>query len=167
MRLDILIPVYEPIDGWAEDLIVQYRILLSRLPESVKTQLIIVNDGSKKNIEKDGDYIKSIIPETLWISYPENHGKGYALREAARHSDGDIIMYTDYDFPYTFGSMARMIEKLLTSEADAVVGNRDDSYYAHISPRRRRISIFLKSVNRILFSLPTNDTQCGLKAFKA
>ncbi len=74
-------------------------------------------------------------------------------------------MYTDYDFPYTYGSMVDMIHKLESTKTIVVVGKRDDSYYGHISARRRRISQYLKKVNRVLFNLPTDDTQCGLKAF--
>jgi glycosyltransferase involved in cell wall biosynthesis len=128
-------------------------------------RLIIVNDGSSASLEEGAVYIKAEIAEAEWISYEVNRGKGYALREGVKASQGDIIMYTDYDFPYTYGSMVDMIDKLESTNTIAVVGKRDDSYYAHISPRRRRISQYLKKVNRVLFSLPTDDTQCGLKAF--
>lgn len=167
MKLDILIPVYEPHEGWAEELIVQYRILLSRLPENLETKLIIVNDGSKKSLENDGEYIKSILPETQWTSYNQNRGKGYALRTAASNSKADYIMYTDYDFPYTFGSMVNMLNTLMQEGTEAVVGHRDESYYSHISSRRKAISQILKIVNKLIFRLPTNDTQCGLKAFRS
>jgi glycosyltransferase involved in cell wall biosynthesis len=135
------------------------------LGENYIYRLIIVNDGSSASLEEGAVYIKAEIAEAEWISYEVNRGKGYALREGVKASQGDIIMYTDYDFPYTYGSMVDMIDKLESTNTIAVVGKRDDSYYAHISPRRRRISQYLKKVNRVLFSLPTDDTQCGLKAF--
>ncbi|NBU51258.1 MAG: glycosyltransferase [Chitinophagia bacterium] len=166
LSLDILIPVYEPHDGWAEELIVQYRILLSRLPENIEPKLIVVNDGSKKQLESDGEYIKSLLPDTQWISYSENRGKGHALRTAASNANADYIMYTDYDFPYTYGSMVNMLNTLMKEGTEAVVGHRDESYYSHISPRRKTISQILKIVNKLIFRLPTNDTQCGLKAFR-
>jgi len=127
--------------------------------------LIIVNDGSSANLEEGAAHIKAEIAEAEWISYKTNRGKGFALRTGVESCEGDIIMYTDYDFPYTYGSMVNMIHKLESTDTIAVVGKRDDSYYAHISPRRRRISQYLKKVNRVLFRLPTDDTQCGLKAF--
>lgn len=127
----------------------------------------MVNDGSLRDIEEEVKPILQSVPTAIWVSYNINKGKGYALRQAARKSTGELLMYTDYDFPYTYGSMVDMVEKLLKPEVDAVVGKRDDSYYNHISSRRRRISQFLKNVNRIIFRLPTDDTQCGLKAFKA
>ena len=127
--------------------------------------MIIVNDGSSANLEEGAAHIKAEITEAEWISYKTNRGKGFALRTGVESCEGHIIMYTDYDFPYTYGSMVNMIHKLESTNTIAVVGKRDDSYYAHISPRRRRISQYLKKVNRVLFRLPTDDTQCGLKAF--
>jgi glycosyltransferase involved in cell wall biosynthesis len=117
------------------------------------------------DLSEGAAFLRAEIPEVHWISYIENKGKGHALRRGVKMSTGDMIMYTDYDFPYTYGSMADMISKLMSGKAVAVVGKRDDSYYNHISPRRRRISQYLKGVNRVLFNLPTDDTQCGLKAF--
>lgn len=167
VKVDILIPIYNPEANWAGEVVRQFTKLTERLPEGLTTHLIMVNDGSDASLEEDAQSIIKSIPDTQWISYSENHGKGYALREGVKVSRGDYIMYTDYDFPYTYGSMVQMIEKLMNPKTDAVVGNRDNSYYKHISKRRSRISKYLRSFNRMLFRLPTDDTQCGLKAFKS
>jgi len=140
-------------------------VLKTRLDSDLQYKLIIVNDGSNRDLTEGAALLQKEIPEAYWISYDENKGKGHALREGVKMSEGEMIMYTDYDFPYTYGSMVDMVGKLRSGKAVAVVGKRDDSYYNHISPRRRRISQYLKTVNRVLFSLPTDDTQCGLKAF--
>lgn len=167
VNLDILIPIYNPLDDWVPEVIRQYNELLTKLPAGINTKLIMVNDGSVMSLDEGAQKIIEAIPGTQWISYKENHGKGYALRRGVEKSTGDLIMYTDYDFPYTYDSMIAMLEKLLKPNVDAVVGNRDNSYYDHISSRRKRISQYLRTVNKILFRLPTDDTQCGLKAFKS
>lgn len=159
--------MYNPLDNWGNDVIRQYKEFCMRLPENIKPNLIMVNDGSDTSLEEEAKVVTSTIKNSQWVSYSENHGKGYALREGVKKSAGDLIMYTDYDFPYTYGSMLAMLEKLMVNGTDAVVGNRDNSYYSHISSRRKRISQYLRSVNKILFRLPTDDTQCGLKAFKS
>ena len=125
----------------------------------------MVNDGSSMDLEAGKEAIINEFPDSKWISYTENQGKGYALRKGVESCEADIIMYTDYDFPYTYGSMVSLVEKLIDTNADAVLGVRDQSYYEHISGRRKWISQNLKKVNRLLFKLPTDDTQCGLKAF--
>ncbi|NNE16668.1 MAG: glycosyltransferase, partial [Saprospiraceae bacterium] len=155
MILDIIIPIFNPLNDWAPEVIRQYNELSERLPENLATTLIMVNDGSDYELEEDAQKIVDAIPGTQWVSYKENHGKGYALREGVKLSQGDFIMYTDYDFPYTYGSMISMIEKLIVPGVDAVVGNRDTSYYNHISSRRKRISQYLRQVNKLLFRLPT------------
>ena len=159
--------MYNPLENWGNDVVRQFNEFCLRLPGHIIPNLIMVNDGSDYSLENDAQIVLDNIKGSKWISYDENHGKGYALREGVKKSDADIIMYTDYDFPYTYGSMVSMLEKLLVEGTDAVVGNRDKSYYNHISSRRKRISQYLRSVNKILFRLPTDDTQCGLKAFKA
>jgi len=125
----------------------------------------MVNDGSSRDLEPGRLKIQEAFPESKWITYKENFGKGYALREGVKQCDADMIMYTDYDFPYTYESMTRLVEKLIETNSDAVLGVRDQSYYSHISGRRKWISQNLKKVNKLLFKLPTDDTQCGLKVF--
>lgn len=163
--INILLPIYNPYQNWDQDVIRQYEILLSRIPTQLVPKLIMVNDGSSSDLEPGRQNIQKVFADSVWITYDENQGKGYALRKGVEACDADIIMYTDYDFPYTYGSMVSLIEKLVSTNADAVLGVRDQSYYEHISGRRKWISQNLKKVNRLLFNLPTNDTQCGLKAF--
>lgn len=167
MTLDILIPIYNPGPSWASELVVQAHALIERLPDHMECRLIMVNDGSPQSLKEDFSILKAKFPDAILVEYDLNRGKGYALRQAAQRSTADLIMYTDHDFPYTYGSMTRMIDRLVQTNAEAVVGKRDESYYGHISPRRRHISQILKKINRMVFSLPTDDTQCGLKAFKA
>ena len=165
MNLDVLIPVYQPHPRWAEELLGHYKAFQDALPYGIESRLILVNDGSTNDLSADESLIMEKYPSSIWINNPVNRGKGYTLRNAASHSKAKFIMYTDYDFPYTLSSMLAMFDLLLKEKCDAVVGNRDDSYYAHISGRRRRISQFLKKMNSLIFRLPTPDTQCGLKAF--
>ncbi len=165
LKLDIILPVFNPPNAWDLEVIRQYKVLKSRLEDNVITRLILVDDGNIRDLSKGKQNITEQIEESKWISYPKNKGKGYALRQGVSVSGGDVIMYTDHDFPYTYGSMESMIQKLLDSKLDAVIGVRDESYYEHISGRRRWISLKLKDINRQFLKLPTDDTQCGLKVF--
>lgn len=163
-------PLYNPEKDWNKELLRQYAELRNRLFNTFQSlsniKLIIVNDGSTIDITEGMQHLKQSISECQWITYEENRGKGYALRKGVAASQSDIIIYTDYDFPYTYGSMVSMVQQMTDDKCDVVVGKRDASYYKHISARRRRISQYLRTVNKLLFNLPTDDTQCGLKAFK-
>lgn len=163
--LDIILPAYNPLPGWEEIVIGRFQSLVKALPD-VKIRLFIVNDGSLRLDENQSEgLLKEVIPDLQWISYKENRGKGYALRQGVKKSTADFVVYTDIDWPYTEESMIGVI-RTLTHTADAVIGKRDENYYTHLPPARRRISRLLRSFNAKLLRLKVDDTQAGLKGFR-
>lgn len=163
--LDIILPAYNPLPGWEDIVIGRFQSLAEALP-AIKIRLFIVNDGSKQLDETlSAGLIKEMIPDLQWISYVENKGKGYALRQGVKQSTADFIVYTDIDWPYTEDSMIGLIKSLVESK-DAVIGTRDDVYYLHLPAARRRISRLLRSFNAKLLRLKVADTQAGLKGFR-
>ncbi len=163
--LDIILPAYNPLPGWEDIVIGRFQSLVKALPD-VKIRLFIVNDGSQRLDENHSvGLIQEVIPDLQWISYKENRGKGYALRQGVKNSTADFVVYTDIDWPYTEESMIGVIRTLMGS-ADAVIGKRDENYYTHLPPARRRISRLLRSFNAKLLRLKVDDTQAGLKGFR-
>lgn len=163
--LDIILPAYNPLPGWEDIVIGRFQSLVKALPD-VKIRLFIVNDGSQRLEENhSAGVIQEVIPDLQWISYKENRGKGYALRQGVKNSTADFVVYTDIDWPYTEESMIGVIRTLMGS-ADAVIGKRDENYYTHLPPARRRISRLLRSFNAKLLRLKVDDTQAGLKGFR-
>ncbi len=163
--LDIILPAYNPLPGWEDIVIGRFQSLVKALPD-VKIRLFIVNDGSQRLDENhSAGVIQEVIPDLQWISYKENRGKGYALRQGVKNSTSDFVVYTDIDWPYTEESMIGVIQTL-TGSADAVIGKRDENYYTHLPPARRRISRLLRSFNAKLLRLKVDDTQAGLKGFR-
>lgn len=167
-QIHIILPVYNPIAGWAENVIDRFRALEVACDQIAPLKLIVVNDGSNKgDVKVGGALIVERIPECHFISYDENRGKGYALRQGVMAADSAYILYTDVDFPYTHQSMMEMIHAMLSGKWDAVIGTRDDSYYSQLPGTRRRISHYLKQMNARVLGLRVADTQGGLKAFSA
>ncbi len=164
-NLDIILPVYDPKEGWTDQVIADYNALKEKLPHGVVPYLIIVNDGSPENLDEELHLLAENLENCITISYAENKGKGFALRTAFKSSASEYCIFTDYDFPYDLESMTAMIEAIISDHYDAVIGIRDEGYYTHLPAKRRRISRLLKWLNKILMGLPTDDTQCGLKAF--
>ena len=163
--LDIILPAYNPLPGWEDIVIGRFQSLVKALPD-VKIRLFIVNDGSQRLDENhSAGVIQEVIPDLQWISYKENRGKGYALRQGVKNSTADFVVYTDIDWPYTEESMIGVIRTLMGS-ADAVIGKRDENYYTHLPPARRRISRLLRNFNAKLLRLKVDDTQAGLKGFR-
>ena len=163
--LDIILPAYNPLPGWERVVINRYLSMKNRFAD-ITFHLIIVNDGSER-IDESGalKILKDDIPELTWISYPKNKGKGHALRQGIAASTSDYVIYTDIDWPYTEESMTGLMHKLLQN-VDAVIGVRNDAYYAHLPAGRRRISKLLRRINAKILHLKVNDTQAGLKGFR-
>jgi glycosyltransferase involved in cell wall biosynthesis len=163
--LDIILPVYNPLPGWEEIVSGRFQSLEKALP-SLKIRLFVVNDGSQTgNLDDSVPVLKTAIPDLQWISYSENRGKGYALRQGVLQSTADFIVYTDIDWPYTEESMIGLIQKLLDN-VDAVIGTRNTAYYEHLPDARKRISKMLRAFNAKLLRLKVDDTQAGLKGFR-
>ena len=163
--LDIILPAYNPLPGWEEVVIGRFQSLVKALP-ALKIRLFVVNDGSQR-LDKTRSLalLKQGIPDLQWVSYEQNRGKGYALRQGVAQSTADYIVYTDIDWPYTEDSMLGLIQSLMESN-DAVIGKRDEAYYIHLPAARRRISRLLRSFNAKLLKLRVDDTQAGLKGFR-
>ena len=162
--LHIIVPCYNPDPGWEKTLVDKFVELQNALPGTA-IELSIVNDGSIKGVDAASfNFIKTSIPAVRWISYPENKGKGYALRYGVKDAEGDYFIYTDIDFPYTIQSMVDIYFDLVNG-ADIVAGIRESEYYNKVPKMRVIISKFVKKLIRNLLNSQITDTQCGLKGF--
>ncbi|TNE79067.1 MAG: glycosyltransferase family 2 protein [Bacteroidetes bacterium] len=161
--LAIVIPCYNPPTNWAQDLLrrsSEFKELIGH-----DFHLCLVNDASSAGLkEADIQMLQDNWPAFSYITYPTNHGKGYALRQGVKEMKSTYILYTDIDFPYTYESMLAVYEALKDGHHVAV-GTRDDIYYENTPARRTLISKVLRWTFRVVFRLPITDTQCGLKGF--
>ena len=163
LTISLILPVYNPAEGWADIVLAKSGELMAR-NSATDFEIIVVNDGSVTPAYEDGKATLSQSHVKL-IEYTPNKGKGEALRTGVGASLGDLVVYTDIDFPYTIDSVVGIIDILKKKEVNVVVGIKDASYYEHVPPFRKFISKLFRSFIRILFRIPTDDTQCGLKGF--
>lgn len=125
--IDLILPCYNPHEGWQELVVCQYKVLEQAWPQ-IQFHLCIVDDGSQYGFEKPVvDFLVTNIVHIKIIRLSKNHGKGYALREGIAVCLGDMQVYTDYDIPYTLTSMSKVISCLLLG-ADIVVPSRSKVY---------------------------------------
>ncbi len=103
--------------------------------------------------------------QTQLIGNKINCGKGHALREGVKAATGDLIIYTDIDFPYTHDSFLKIYSALKNEDADIAIGIRGEKYYSRLPKARMRISKLLRWFIKKFLRIPTDDTQCGLKGF--
>ncbi len=160
--LDIIQPCYNPLPDWEQSVWLHFNDVTKLLPD-IAINLIIVNDGSKKNINSEAiDFLKKRIANFQYISYEPNKGKGNALRTGIKASKGRIQIYTDIDFPYELIHIKEIYDMLIQG-ADIVSGVRKKNYYQTLSPQRWLASKMSQILNRLFLRLPFNDTQSGLK----
>lgn len=168
VSLDIILPCYNPPEHWAANVVESFGRVKTALQGKANPRLILVNDGSSKGIqEADIALLREGIEDFGYVTYPQNRGKGYALRKGVKIATGDLQIYTDIDFPYTQASFLGVFEVLASGNADVVAGVRDEKYYENVPGPRRRISKILRWMLRTFLRLKITDTQCGLKGFNA
>ena len=163
-RISIVLPCYNPPAGWDQIVIEEVKYIGHLFPDQ-DIEVIIVNDGSDTDEQQAFQRCQSVLPHCILIDYEVNKGKGHAVREGVAKATGDIIIYTDIDFPYDRLSTIKIITTLIKDDLDVALGQRDQSYYKSIPMQRRLISKFLQSIIKRSLSLKTSDTQGGLKGF--
>ena len=165
MMVSLVLPCYNPAPGWEQSVCSNFKSFCNNAQD--QAELIIVLDGKSANISKDILlFLHQNIPQLTIIEYPDNHGKGYAIRQGVAAAKGDIIIYTDIDFPYTSASILDIYTQLKEDSCDVAIGVKNAAYYAHVPFIRRIISRYLQFFIKIFLSMPVTDTQCGLKGFK-
>ena len=161
--VDVILPCHNPAKNWEKVMVDKHRELTKKLNLGVR--FIVVNDGSTRGFTLDAvQKLKTALPETIIVDNVENRGKGAAVRSGIAHSDSDIVLYTDYDFPYEIASVCEVV-RLLEQGYDIVIANRNKTYYSQLSFRRKVMSYASRFLNYILLGLTHTDTQGGLKGF--
>ncbi len=104
-----------------------------------------------------------------FISYPENRGKGHAIRTgiASLAGSGDeLVVFMDGDMAYDLDHLAPMADAL--ARFDVVIGSRKESPEERRNTKklRRLLGWSFNQLVRVGMSLPFRDTQAGLKGFR-
>ncbi|MBK8841848.1 MAG: hypothetical protein IPO33_02900 [Saprospiraceae bacterium] len=95
------------------------------------------------------------------ISTWKEQRQGFATRHGVDHSSADYTIYTDVDFPYLDENVLSVYTALL-SGSDLVLATRNQIITNRFH-RSAWISRNFRSAVKMLFNIPTTDTQAGLK----
>jgi glycosyltransferase involved in cell wall biosynthesis len=161
-ELSLVLPCFNPPDHWERIVVECTKSLENKLGFTI--DLIIVNDGSTKNVQPELlAYIKENISRLSFLDQKVNNGKGHALRTGIEKAVGKTIIFTDIDFPYTEESFLKIYAGLQNNAV--ALGHRSPDYYAHTPLFRKMISKSLRFALKSFLRLPTDDSQCGIKGF--
>ena len=116
------------------------RHMLGQLEDLEGTwELIIVNDGSTDESPAIAQRLATISPRLRVLGYPENRGRGYALRTGIAAATGDLIVTTEIDLSWGDRIVHQLVAELRAHpSAEIVVASPhlDGGRYQNVPWRR-------------------------------
>jgi dolichol-phosphate hexosyltransferase len=117
VKLSILMPVYN--EAKTLERVVK-RVLDVSFP--CKVEVVIVDDASS---DGTAEILDGLHDERLTkLRHQVNRGKGAAIRTAVAAATGDFMVPLDADLEYQPEEIPRLLEPVLSGEADVVYGSR-------------------------------------------
>jgi glycosyltransferase involved in cell wall biosynthesis len=164
-EVDIIIPVYHPGQGWVQHLVDHFTLGLDT--HNTYT-LIVVNDGGPALSTEEKEHLLTLktlnhFNKVIIDEYPQNKGKGHAVRKGIAQGKSEIVTYTDDDLPYGVEAINRAVQ-LISECRGVVIPYRESDYFHSLPWKRKWISKCLIWMNRYLMGLKHADTQAGFKA---
>jgi glycosyltransferase involved in cell wall biosynthesis len=166
--LSILIPVYN--EEKTIDILLK-KLIDVKLINDIQKEIIIINDASSDQSEKEIETFISDHPEIgiIYHCNDRNQGKGACLHTGISLSKGEYIIVQDADLEYDPLEYNDLLSPILSGHADVVYGSRFSG------GKPQRMLFFWHSVgNRLLtvlcnmFSnLNLSDMECGYKVVKS
>ena len=158
-KLIVIIPAYEPPREFID---------YARGVAGFAGELVVVNDGSGREYDDVFNEIEAI-DNVKYITYGENHGKGYALKQAfkycaEKYDESYVCVTADCDGQHDIADIYRVAEASFEHPSALVLGSRD--FDLPIVPKRSRAgNTNIRRIFRLLYGLNLSDTQTGLRGF--
>ena len=166
-HLSVLIPAYKEGERIGHNLLEIDRYLKNK---TYTYEIVVVVDGSPDNTAEIARNYALQVPHLRVIENPENHGKGYVVRQALLEGKGKYRVFLDADGSTSIQHLDAFMPALEEGN-DLVIGSRKiEGAFIQVHQARRR-EIMGEGGNwliRIVLGLwRYPDTQCGFKALRA
>ena len=142
--------------------------VLTLQSETLKLEIIIVDDCSQDKSLEIARKLKEQHPEIKILHHEINQGKGAALRTGFEHATGDFVGIQDADLEYEPLEYRKLLVPLIEDEADVVFGSR------YLRPASRKILYFWHSwmnktltfISNTMTNLDISDMETCYKLFR-
>ena len=131
----------------------------------IDREIIVVDDGSD---DGSNAILERLSDSTVRvITYPNNRGKGAAVRKGIDEARGDIIVVQDADLEYDPRDFSKLLRPILEGQARVVYGSRftgerRNMFFWHWVGNR-----FLSLVTNVLYNTTLSDMETCYKMIDA
>lgn len=165
--LSVIIPSYKEGERIGRNLLEIDKYLKTK---SFSYEILVIVDGSPDNTaEVAGNYALQV-PNLRVIDNPDNHGKGYCVRQGLLEAKGKYRIFLDADGSTSITHWDAF-QPEFEKGADVVIGDRDlpESFIQVHQPKHREIMGDMGNllIRGVLGLWGYADTQCGFKALSA
>ena len=131
-----------------------------------KVEVVFVDDGSTDDTAAAAASALTDFPHVVALSYPENRGKGAALRVGVLHATAPTVALMDADTAISPRHLPDALAALST--ADFVAGSRAiNGAIRYDSPVRTAAGRIFNTIVKRSIGTTLDDTQCGFKVMTA
>ncbi len=167
MFLSVIIPSYNEAKRLGDTLVL-FDKYFSR--QEYDYEILVINDGSKDGTAAVAKNFQDKVKNLRLIDNPQNHGKGWVVKQGMLEAQGQYRLFTDADN----STSIEQIEKFwpyMNEGYDVVIGSIEVTgakIYEHAQWYRRMLGHFSKYLIRSIAGLwSIHDTQRGFKLFNA
>ncbi|HET7220325.1 MAG TPA: glycosyltransferase family 2 protein [Vicinamibacterales bacterium] len=127
-------------------------------------ETLVIDDGSR---DGTADVARKLGVDHV-VRLRRNKGLAAAFAagiDASLKSGADFIVNTDADNQYAGHEIPKLLQPLLTGDADIVIGDRNIAELEHMSARKRQLQRFGSWVVRQVSNTSVPDTTSGFRAY--
>lgn len=161
--LSVVVPAYKEAERIGSNLL-EIKNFLSE--KNFSHEIIVITDGTPDNTAEIARNYMGQVPNLRVIENPENHGKGYVVRQGLLEAKGKYVAFLDADGSTSITHVEKFLPEF-EKGFDVVIGSRKvkGSFVQIHQPRYREImgegGNWLIRIVLGLWTFP--DTQCGFK----
>jgi glycosyltransferase involved in cell wall biosynthesis len=158
-QISAIVPIYNQAAVIASSL---SRIRQALSVSNLSFEIVVVNDGSSDNTLAMLEKEKKKDPRIKVITYPQNKGKGYAIKQGVTQSSGDIAVFIDGDLDIHPFAIKEYVNELNGCEL-VIASKRHPLSQVNAPISRKVLSRIFNLIVRTTTGIRIKDTQSGLK----